>query len=91
MNGWRKSSHSFSNGNCAEVAAWRKSSASSSNGDCAEVGAWRRSSASGASNCAEVGQGGAVVSVRDSKDPGGPVLAFDAGVWAAFLAVVRSA
>jgi hypothetical protein len=37
MNQWRTSSHSFSNGNCVEVAAWRKSSRSS-NGDCVEVG-----------------------------------------------------
>lgn len=34
---WRKSSHSFSNGNCAEVAAWRKPSASMGN-ECVEVG-----------------------------------------------------
>ena len=38
MNGWRKSSYSYSNGNCAEVAAWRKSTASANNGACAEVG-----------------------------------------------------
>ena len=37
VNGWRKSSHSFSNGQCAEVAAWRKSTASANNGACAEV------------------------------------------------------
>lgn len=52
---------------------------------------WRKSSHSAAGNCAEVGQDGAVVGVRDSQDPGGPVLAFDAAVWGAFLAMVRSA
>ena len=91
MNNWRKSTHSFSNGNCAEVAAWRTSSASAGNGACAEVGAWRKSSASESNGCAEVGQAGAVVGVRDSKDPGGPVLAFGAGAWAAFLAGLKSA
>jgi len=38
VNRWRKSSYSFSNGNCTEVSAWRKSSHSMSNGHCAEVG-----------------------------------------------------
>jgi uncharacterized protein DUF397 len=34
---WRKSSHSFANGNCAEVAVWRTSSRSDS-GSCVEAG-----------------------------------------------------
>ena len=88
MSNWRKSSHSFANGNCAEVAAWRKTG-QRRNGACAEVGAWRKSSHS-ARNCAEVGQDGAVVGVRDSQDPDGPVLAFPGEAWAAFLAMVRS-
>jgi hypothetical protein len=91
VSGWRKSSFSFSNGNCAEVAAWRTSTASVSDGHCAEVGAWRKPARCQAGECAEVGQGGTVVGVRDSKDPGGPVLAFDAAAWAAFLVMVRSA
>ncbi len=91
VNGWRKSSFSFSNGNCAEVAAWRKSSASNFSGNCVEAaGNWRKSSHSTYNgSCAEVGQGGTVVGVRDSKDPGGPVLAFSPGVWEKFLARVR--
>jgi hypothetical protein len=56
VNGWRKSSHSFSNGNCAEV-----------------------------------GQDGAVVGVRDSKDPDGTVLVFGPVAWVAFLEGLRSA
>ena len=92
MNDWRKSSFSFSNGNCAEVAAWRKSTASMSNGDCAEVAAWRKSSASySEGNCAEVGQDGAVVGVRDSRDPDGPVLTFPGETWTAVLIMVRAA
>ena len=92
MNDWRKSSYSFSNGNCTEVAAWRKSTASAGNGACAEVGAWRKSSASTFNgNCAEVGQDGVVVGVRDTMDRGGPVLVFGPAAWAAFLAGLRSA
>jgi hypothetical protein len=90
VNRWRKSSYSFANGNCAEVAAWRKSTASVGNGACAEVGAWRKSSHSVADgHCAEIGQDGAVVGVRDSQDPDGPVLVFGPVAWAAFLAMVR--
>ena len=90
MNGWRKSSHSFSNGNCAEVTAWRKSSASKE-GNCAEVTAWRKSTHSSSNgDCVDFRQDGTVVGVRDSQDPGGPVLAFDAAAWGAFLAAVRS-
>lgn len=90
MGNWRKSSYSFANGNCAEVAAWRKSTASVADGHCAEVGAWRKSSRSHANgNCAEVGQDGAVVGVRDSKDPDGPVLVFGPVAWVAFLEGLR--
>jgi hypothetical protein len=68
MTMWRKSSYSFSNGNCVEVAGWRKASASSFQ-----------------SNCVEAGNGPAVVAVRDSKDPAGPVLAFSPAQWRAFI------
>jgi hypothetical protein len=86
---WRKSSHSTANGQCAEVAAWRKSTASIGNGNCAEVGAWRKSSRCQNGECAEVGQDGAVVGVRDSQDPDGPVLVFGPVAWVAFLEGLR--
>ena len=47
---WVKSSFSFSNGNCVEVAGL-----------------------------------GQMVGLRDSKDPGGPVLRFTPGEWSSFL------
>lgn len=37
MSTWRKSSYSFENGNCAEVASWRKSGYSADQGACAEA------------------------------------------------------
>ena len=73
MNGWRKSSHSFANGNCAEIAAWRKSS----------------HSGGANSNCAEVGQDGAVVGIRDSQDPDGPVLVFSGVAWGAVTLQIK--
>ncbi|WP_405019048.1 DUF397 domain-containing protein [Kitasatospora sp. NBC_00070] len=48
---------------------------------------WRKSSYSGANggDCVEVGDGvPGLVPVRDSKDPEGPVLVFEANQWAAF-------
>ena len=74
---WLKSSYSTSNGgNCVEVAVgWQKSSYSDSAGG----------------NCVEIARNvPAVVAVRDSKDPDGPVLAFSAGDWQAFTARIKS-
>jgi hypothetical protein len=73
MNGaleWFKSSYSGSDGgNCLEVAyAWRKSSYSGSDGGA----------------CVEVAACPAAVHIRDSKDPGGPVLTLTPGAWSAF-------
>ena len=48
---------------------------------------WRKSSYSASqSNCVEVARvGSGHVGVRDSKDPGGPVLRFTWEEWAAFV------
>ncbi|QKW50097.1 DUF397 domain-containing protein [Streptomyces buecherae] len=54
---------------------------------------WRKSSYSGdnGGNCVEVAPGfPGVVPVRDSKDPDGPALAFDASAWSAFVAGVKA-
>ncbi|MDJ0344320.1 DUF397 domain-containing protein [Streptomyces sp. H10-C2] len=57
------------------AATWRKSSYSGSNGG----------------NCIEVAPGfPGVVPVRDSKDPHGPALVFDAAAFASFVAGVRA-
>jgi hypothetical protein len=50
---------------------------------------WRTSSRSQTSNCVEVaplGDGAAMVALRDSKDRGGPVLMFDRTRWLDFIA-----
>jgi hypothetical protein len=57
-----------------ERADWRKSTFSSSNGG----------------NCGEVARNlPGVVAVRDSKDPGGPALAFTPADWEAFTAALK--
>jgi hypothetical protein len=55
-------------------AAWRKSRYSNGQAECVEV----------ASNLP------GIVAVRDSKNPGGPTLAFGSGQWRAFAAKVKT-
>ncbi|MFE1960828.1 DUF397 domain-containing protein [Streptomyces sp. NPDC059479] len=56
------------------------------------TGRWRKSSYSGSENgdCVEVaGVFRGEVPVRDSKNPGGPVLVFPAGGWGAFVVALK--
>jgi len=67
---------------------WRKSTRSGPYSDnCVEARVdWRKSTRSGMGDaCVEVAKAPAVVQVRDSKDPDGPILAFTAEGWAAFV------
>lgn len=55
------------------------------------AGPWRKSSHSGANNaCVEIAPRGLFVGVRDSKDPNGPVLCFEADVFTEFLDAVNN-
>lgn len=58
---WRKSSYSYANGNCAEVAVMPGPV-----------------------------DGGYVIAVRDSKDPGGPLLTFTPGEWQEFTGRIKA-
>jgi len=53
--------------------------------------AWRRSSYSGSEggNCVEVATFSGIVGVRDSKNPGGPVLTLSQQEWEVFLQEVK--
>lgn len=54
---------------------------------------WRKSTYSGSNGggCVEVARNlPGIVAVRDSKDPGGPVLVFSPGQWRAFAARVKA-
>lgn len=53
---------------------------------------WRKSSRSGGQggNCVEVASVASTVAVRDSKNPGGPRLAFGAAEWRAFAERVKA-
>ena len=62
-------------------------------GEGSSGGGWRKSSFSGANGCVQTrhcGCGCGAVTVRHSKDPTGPRLAFTAAEWAAFTAGVRA-
>jgi hypothetical protein len=50
---------------------------------------WHKSTASSAGACVEVAHAEGHVWVRDSKDPGGPVLGFTQKEWDAFLVGVQ--
>ncbi|WP_329252162.1 DUF397 domain-containing protein [Streptomyces sp. NBC_01478] len=68
------------------AATWHKSSYSG--GNCLEVARWRKSTYSGGSgdNCLEVADGHpALIPVRDSKNPHGPKLVFQAAAWSDFV------
>jgi hypothetical protein len=51
---------------------------------------WRKSTHSNIDGCVEVSFAHGQVAVRDSKDQGGPVLAFTPVEWQAFLLGVRN-
>ena len=62
-------------------AAWRTSSYSGGNGgQCVEVATVNRRQSEPAGLCA----------VRDSKNPGGPALAFGHGQWQRFTAAIKA-
>jgi hypothetical protein len=50
---------------------------------------WRKSSRSGPDGCVECAPLPGAIGVRDSKNPDGPVLVFDAPAWRAFVAGVK--
>jgi hypothetical protein len=52
---------------------------------------WRKSSHSGqGADCVEAAGFKTAVAVRDSKDPSGPALAFEAVAWQKFLVEVKN-
>jgi hypothetical protein len=51
---------------------------------------WKKSSVSGVSSCVEVAKAQEMMLVRDSKNPGGSVLAFSTAEWRAVMIDVRT-
>ena len=70
---------------------WITSSLSFSNGTCVQCAGWRASSYSGYNgNCVEADGCACGIAVRDSKDPDGPVLRFDAHAWRDFASALKA-
>ena len=70
----------------------RPSDRSAAFGETFATAPWHTSSRSQMSNCvevAELGDGTAMVAMRDSKDRGGPVLVFDRPRWREFIASTK--
>jgi hypothetical protein len=56
-----------------------------------ESGEWRKSSYSQISECVEVAKlSRGTIGVRDTKNPGGPVLTYSAADWRTFLQGMRT-
>jgi hypothetical protein len=55
-----------------------------------ETTSWRKSSRCGTNACVEVAEVDGQYLVRDSKNPGGPVLSFTPEEWTAFVAGVAA-
>jgi hypothetical protein len=53
---------------------------------------WRKSSYSGdtGGECVEIAAVSPSIAVRDSKNPEGPMLTFDAATWAEFTSVIKA-
>lgn len=86
---WRKSTYSNNGGDCVEVAALQRVASQSSGAplDVAPGLVWQKSTYSkDGGSCVEVTGTGPAVAVRDSKNPGGPALAFTPAEWHAFTA-----
>lgn len=77
-----------------DALTWFKSSYSGSQGgDCIEVAYdWHKSTYSGSAggDCLEVSTCPHAIHIRDSKNPGGPILTLSTAAWSAFLSDVTN-
>jgi Domain of unknown function (DUF397) len=51
---------------------------------------WTRSLSCTGGNCVQVASVAGMVAIRDSKDPGGPILTYSAQEWTAFTEGVKN-